>query len=38
LGFKTEGVLREVLLQDGVFADAIIMGMLRSEFLRNRDR
>ena len=37
LGFKTEGVLREVLLQDGVFADAIIMGMLRSEFLRDRD-
>jgi RimJ/RimL family protein N-acetyltransferase len=33
LGFVREGVRREVLLLDGTYYDAIIMGLLRREFI-----
>ena len=32
LGFKTEGVLRQDVFQDGQYHDAILMGLLRHEF------
>ncbi len=32
LGFKREGVRREVLLLDGEYHDAIVLGLLRHEF------
>lgn len=34
LGFRREGRLREVLWRDDGFHDAIVMGLLRREFLR----
>jgi RimJ/RimL family protein N-acetyltransferase len=32
LGFKREGVRREVLFWDGEYHDVIVMGLLRREF------
>lgn len=32
LGFREEGRLREVLLQDGEFHDAVVMGLLKREW------
>ena len=32
LGFRREGVLRDALLLDGVFHDAIVMGILEDEY------
>lgn len=32
LGFKTEGVLRQDVFQDGQYYDAVLMGLLRHEF------
>ncbi|GAB4194144.1 MAG: GNAT family protein [Roseiflexaceae bacterium] len=32
LGFKREGVLRDVILLDGVYHDAIVMSMLEDEY------
>jgi len=32
LGFKTEGVLRQDVFQDGQYHDAVVMGLLRHEF------
>jgi RimJ/RimL family protein N-acetyltransferase len=34
LGFVSEGVRREVLLMDGQYHDAIVMGLLRQEFVK----
>lgn len=34
LGFRREGRLREVLWMDGEYHDAIVMGLLRREFVR----
>ena len=34
LGFQREGMLRETLLQDGVWHDAIVMSLLGGELLR----
>lgn len=36
LGFKREGVLREVLYADGDYHDAIVMSLLRREYLAQR--
>lgn len=33
LGFKQEGIIRDKLFYDGEFHDAIIMGVLREEFI-----
>lgn len=32
VGFKTEGVLREEVFQEGQYHDAVVMGILRNEF------
>jgi RimJ/RimL family protein N-acetyltransferase len=32
VGFKTEGLLRHEVFQDGGYHDAVVMGMLREEF------
>lgn len=32
VGFKTEGVLREEVFQEGLYHDAVVMGLLQNEF------
>jgi RimJ/RimL family protein N-acetyltransferase len=34
LGFKREGVRREVLLLEGTYHDSIVMGLLRYEYVK----
>jgi RimJ/RimL family protein N-acetyltransferase len=36
VGFKTEGVLRQDVFQDGQYYDAVVMGLLRQEFSPGR--
>jgi RimJ/RimL family protein N-acetyltransferase len=36
VGFKTEGVLRQDVFQDGQYHDAVVMGLLRQEFSPSR--
>ena len=36
VGFKTEGVLRQDVFQDGQYHDAVVMGLLRQEFSPGR--
>lgn len=35
LGFKREGVIRDEIFYDGEYHDSIIMGVLKSEFIKD---